>query len=240
MKTLLLLLSLLLSFNIHAKSISSPINESELDDKIQKNLIFINKLNNLFMKNSINIYYIQWQRTVDKKCNWVKVNIDKNNYGKNDRFSDKLCILTEQNAYINELITISEQQNINFMPQEELNSHRSELVAKKSDNVYFNYLSDNFSNKFCHTFYQMKNKIDCMNRFLFYQYIPNSYNIKITQKQANLFSQPLTTEKVKEYLHKGQKVTLLTRKNDFYYIEYKLPNKKIMNQWLHCSSIDAC
>lgn len=240
MKILLLILSLLLCGQINAKTLNNPINQSELNDDIQKNGLFIDKLNTIFMKNSMNIYYLQWQKIAEKKCNWVKANIDTKHYGQQDSLSDRLCMLTEQQAFINELITLIEQQNITLIPEKELNHYRSILVAQKPDNVYFNYLSDNFAGKFCATFYQADNKTDCMNRFLFYQYVPNNYGFKIIQPQADLFNQPLLTENTMESLKKDQPVTLLTRKNEFYYIEYKRADNIIINQWIHCSAIDAC
>lgn len=240
MKKLLLILSLLLSCHIDGKTLNNSINESELNGEIQKNGLFIDKLNTVFMKNSMNIYYLQWQQTTEKKCNWVKANIDTKHYGQQDRLSDRLCKLTEQQAFINELITLSEQQNITPMPKKELNSYQSILVVQKPDNVYFNYLSDNFANKFCTTFYQTQGNIDCMNRFLFYQYIPNDYGFKIVQPQADLFNQPLLTENTMESLKKDQPITLLTRKNEFYYIEYKNADNITINKWIHCSAIDAC
>lgn len=112
MKKILLFILIFISNNAFSKI--SLIDEmlNNLDNKIQANYIIINQLSEIILKRDIDIYQQEWEKEVNKKCNWVYSNIDIYLFGQEDKFSYPLCLLSEQNVMINELILLMNHKKI--------------------------------------------------------------------------------------------------------------------------------
>ncbi|ORF35610.1 hypothetical protein [Snodgrassella alvi] len=112
MKKILLFILTFISNNAFSKI--SLIDEmlNNLDNKIQANYIIINQLSEIILKRDIDIYQQEWEKEVNKKCNWVYSNIDIYLFGQEDKFSYPLCLLSEQNVMINELILLMNHKKI--------------------------------------------------------------------------------------------------------------------------------
>ncbi|WP_392561741.1 hypothetical protein RHO12_11555 [Orbus sturtevantii] len=212
----------------------------EMKNRVNNNSMLIKNLNNSFIKNNINIFYSEWARVLDKKCNWVKANINIELYGQEDKFSYQLCIITEQNSFINQLAMLMKEKKINSIENKELEEFKTELSAQVQQNVYFNYLTENYANKFCHNFNDHEIISNCISSFILHQFIPEDYDFKIVNKEAYLLNAPSQLDKTKMYLVTGDKVRLLQRQDDFYLIEYNSQKKGLIHKWLQCSAIDAC
>ena len=112
MKKILLFILIFISNNAFSKI--SLVDEmlNNLDNKIQANYIIINQLSEIILKRDIDIYQQEWEKEVNKKCNWVYSNIDIYLFGQEDKFSYPLCLLSEQNVMINELILLMNHKKI--------------------------------------------------------------------------------------------------------------------------------
>lgn len=240
MKNFLFLI--LLSFS--SLAISSVTNTENilqsLNSDIKDNSILIEKLNASFKEKNINIFYFQWKSMLNKKCSWVKNNINTELYGQEDKFSDQFCVIEEQNSFISKLILLLEKYDIKITYDYDVNKYQIKLITNIQHNVYFNRLTETFSDIFCHSFYSSNEDNYCVKNFMLTQFIPEDYDFKIIQDKSYLFNSPNNNDNSKMYLIKGDEVSLLQYKDDFYEIEYTTKSNKIIKKWLHCSAIDAC
>ena len=235
-----ILLFILIFINNNAFSKISLIDEmlNNLDNKIHANFIIINQLSEIILKRDIDIYQQEWEKEVNKKCNWVYSNIDIYLFGQEDKFSYPLCLLSEQNAMINELILLINHKKI--LVNNEIQQYFTNIPEQKQYNIYFNLLTEKYALKFCSSLYPSTNIKECINRFLLTQYIPEEYGFKLTVDKGYLYDSPNLSNKTKIYLVRGDQIKLLSYKNNFYKIEYTSKENKIIKKWLHCSAINAC
>lgn len=86
LKKILLFILIFISNNAFSKI--SLVDEmlNNLDNKIQANYIIINQLSEIILKRDIDIYQQEWEKEVNKKCNWVYSNIDIYLFGQEDKF----------------------------------------------------------------------------------------------------------------------------------------------------------
>lgn len=238
LKKILLFILIFISNNAFSKI--SLVGEmlNNLDNKIQANYIIINQLSEIILKRDIDIYQQEWEKEVNKKCNWVYSNIDIYLFGQEDKFSYPLCLLNEQNAMINELILLMNHKKI--LVNNEIQQYFTNIPEQKQYNIYFNLLTEKYALKFCSSLYPSTNIKECINRFLLTQYIPEEYGFKLSVDKGYLYDSPNLSDKTKIYLVRGDQIKLLSYKNNFYKIEYTSKENKIIKKWLHCSAINAC
>lgn len=238
LKKILLFILIFISNNAFSKI--SLVDEmlNNLDNKIQANYIIINQLSEIILKRDIDIYQQEWEKEVNKKCNWVHSNIDIYLFGQEDKFSYPLCLLNEQNAMINELILLMNHKKI--LVNNEIQQYFTNIPEQKQYNIYFNLLTEKYALKFCSSLYPSTNIKECINRFLLTQYIPEEYGFKLSVDKGYLYDSPNLSDKTKIYLVRGDQIKLLSYKNNFYKIEYTSKENKIIKKWLHCSAINAC
>ena len=238
MKKVLLFILIFMSNNVFSDV--SPIDNmfNNIDNKIKYNSTIIEKLSQILLKKNINIFQEEWESELNKKCNWVEANIDINLLGQEDKFSYPLCLLSEQNSFLNELILLIYHKKIPV--NIELQQYITEIPEQKQHNIYFNLLTEKYASKFCNTFYTSTDINNCINRFLLTQYLPEEYGFKLTVDKSYLYDSPNLNNKTKIYLIREDKIELLNYKNNFYEIEYTTKKNKIIKKWLHCSAIDAC
>ena len=235
-----ILLFILIFINNNAFSKISLVDEmlNNLDNKIQANYIIINQLSEIILKRDIDIYQQEWEKEVNKKCNWVYSNIDIYLFGQEDKFSYPLCLLNEQNAMINELILLMNHKKI--LVNNEIQQYFTNIAEQKQYNTYFNLLTEKYALKFCSSLYPSTDIKECINRFLLTQYIPEEYGFKLSVDKGYLYDSPNLSDKTKIYLVRGDQIKLLSYKNNFYKIKYTSKENKIIKKWLHCSAINAC
>ena len=238
MKKVLLFILIFMSNNVFSDV--SPIESMfiDMDNHIKYNSVIIDKLSQILLKKNIDIFQEEWESELNKKCNWVEANIDINLLGQEDKFSYPLCLLSEQNSFLNELILLIYHKKIPV--NIELQQYITEIPEQKQHNIYFNLLTEKYASKFCNTFYTSTDINDCINRFLLTQYLPEEYGFKLTVDKSYLYDSPNLKNKTKIYLIREDKIELLNYKNNFYEIEYTTKKNKIIKKWLHCSAIDAC
>ncbi|WP_367426564.1 hypothetical protein ABX026_04775 [Snodgrassella alvi] len=238
LKKILLFILIFISNNAFSKIILVDEMLNNLDNKIQANYIIINQLSEIILKRDIDIYQQEWEKEVNKKCNWVYSNIDIYLFGQKDKFSYPLCLLNEQNAMINELILLMNHKKI--LVNNEIQQYFTNIPEQKQYNIYFNLLTEKYALKFCSSLYPSTNIKECINRFLLTQYIPEEYGFKLSVDKGYLYDSPNLSDKTKIYLVRGDQIKLLSYKNNFYKIEYTSKENKIIKKWLHCSAINAC
>ena len=238
LKKILLFILIFISNNAFSKIILVDEMLNNLDNKIQANYIIINQLSEIILKRDIDIYQQEWEKEVNKKCNWVYSNIDIYLFGQEDKFSYPLCLLNEQNAMINELILLMNHKKI--LVNNEIQQYFTNIPEQKQYNIYFNLLTEKYALKFCSSLYPSTNIKECINRFLLTQYIPEEYEFKLTVDKGYLYDSPNLSDKTRIYLVRGDQIKLLSYKNNFYKIEYTSKENKIIKKWLHCSAINAC
>lgn len=238
LKKILLFILIFISNNAFNKIILVDEMLNNLDNKIQANYIIINQLSEIILKRDIDIYQQEWEKEVNKKCNWVYSNIDIYLFGQEDKFSYPLCLLNEQNAMINELILLMNHKKI--LVNNEIQQYFTNIPEQKQYNIYFNLLTEKYALKFCSSLYPSTNIKECINRFLLTQYIPEEYEFKLTVDKGYLYDSPNLSDKTRIYLVRGDQIKLLSYKNNFYKIEYTSKENKIIKKWLHCSAINAC
>ena len=238
MKKILLFILIFINNNTFSKI--SLIEEmlNNLDNKIQANYIIINQLSEIILKRDIDIYQQEWEKEVNKKCNWIYSNIDIYLFGQEDKFSYPLCLLNEQNAMINELILLMNHKKI--LVNNQIQQCFTNIPEQKQYNIYFNLLTEKYALKFCSSLYPSTNIKECINRFLLTQYIPEEYGFKLTVDKGYLYDSPNLSDKTRIYLVRGDQIKLLSYKNNFYKIEYTSKENKIIKKWLHCSAFNAC
>jgi hypothetical protein len=240
MKKILILITLFISFMVCANNDRTSSNDISdvLTNGIDASYDTLKILHQILTKNSIDIFYSDWENVVEKKCSWVGNHSNIELYGQEDLVSRPSCILIEQNSFINELILLLPHLNISV--DLALQQYKTNLSEQKQHNIYFNLLTEKYANKFCHAFYSDNKINDCINRFLSTQYIPADYGFKIATDQSYLFNTPHYQDKTAMYLIKGQDVDVLDYENGYYQINYVTQKNKIVQKWLHCSAIAAC
>lgn len=238
LKKILLFILIFISNNAFSKIILVDEMLNNLDNKIQANYIIINQLSEIILKRDIDIYQQEWEKEVNKKCNWVYSNIDIYLFGQEDKFSYPLCLLNEQNAMINELILLMNHKKI--LVNNEIQQYFTNIPEQKQYNIYFNLLMEKYALKFCSSLYPSTNIKECINRFLLTQYIPEEYEFKLTVDKGYLYDSLNLSDKTRIYLVRGDQIKLLSYKNNFYKIEYTSKENKIIKKWLQCTAINAC
>ncbi|MBI0068778.1 MULTISPECIES: hypothetical protein [unclassified Snodgrassella] len=237
MKKILLIILIFMSNNVFSDSLIDKVNNG-MSKEIKHNSTIIDKLSKILLKKNIDIFQEEWESELNKKCNWVRDNIDVYLCGQEDRLSYSLCLLSEQNSFINELILLIYHNKIPVNIK--LQKYITKIPEQKQYNIYFNLLTEKYASKFCNTFYTSTDINDCINRFLLTQYQPEEYGFKLTVDKSYLYDSPNLKNKTKIYLIREDKIELLNYKNNFYEVEYTTKKNKIIKKWLHCSAIDAC
>lgn len=135
------------------------------------------------------------EKEVNKKCNRVYSNIDIYLFGQEDKFSYPLCLLSEQNSIINELILLINHQKI--LVNTELQQFMTNIPEQKQYNIYFNLLTEKYALKFCCSFYTSTDIKDCIKCFLLTQYILEEYGFKLTVDKSYLCDSQNLADKTK-------------------------------------------
>lgn len=177
MKIILLFILIFISNDVFSRI--NPIDEisNNLDNKIEANFTTINQLSEILLKRDIDVFQKEWEKEVNKKCNWVYSNIDIYLFGQEDKFSCPLCLLSEQSSIINELILLINHQKI--LVNTELQQFMTNIPEQKQYNIYFNLLTEKYALKFCSSFYTSTDIKDCIKRFLLTQYIPRNMDLNL-------------------------------------------------------------
>lgn len=106
MKKILILITLFISFMVCANNDRTSSNDISdvLTNGIDASYDTLKILHQILTKNSIDIFYSDWENVVEKKCSWVGNHSNIELYGQEDLVSRPSCILIEQkqhNIYLN-------------------------------------------------------------------------------------------------------------------------------------------